>query len=107
MFGGCSVAKRLKEYDFSKTKGSKPLYPWDNWTDGNIWSVVHGVDFESAPGSFVVYLYHRAKQMDKRVRISIERGKRGKPDVVVFQFYEGEPEVAVIPKKRLRRLKRR
>jgi hypothetical protein len=102
--GSCSVARRLREYTFIRQGVTK--YPWDEWLDGSIWVVVHGKDFQCAPGSLVVYLYHKASSKGLSVRTSILRGKRRKPDRVVFQFSKRTDSEPVVEKK-YRKLKRR
>lgn len=93
------MARRVKEFQFGVRRG-RPKYPWIKWTDGEPWEVVHGKDFTCTPGSLVVYLYHKAREMDTNVRTSITRGIGKKPDRVVFQFVKREPAVT---KKRLKR----
>lgn len=91
------MARRLETYQFGVKRGN-PKYPWEKWTDGEPWELVRGKDFTCTPGSLVVYLYHKARELDtvERVRTSIVKGTGRKPDRVVFQFM-----------KRKKRLKRK
>lgn len=47
------MANTLTTYDFSKpsnlTKTDRRSYPWDEWLNGHIWELKHGVDFEAHP----------------------------------------------------------
>lgn len=88
------MARRLATFQFGVKRGN-PKYPWEKWTDGEPWELVHGKDFTCTPGSLVVYLYHKAREFDTKVKTSIVKGSRKKPDRVVFQFMK--------PKKRLKR----
>lgn len=75
------MARKVRKFDFERR--GQPKYPWDQWTDGSTWEVVQGEDFDCQPGSLVVYLYHKANQIGKRVRTQVVKGKHTK---VVFQF---------------------
>lgn len=83
------MARRVKEFPFGVRRGN-PKYPWNKWTDGETWEVVHGKDFTCTPGSLVVYLYHKARELNTHVRTSIVRGTGKKPDRVVFQFVKAK-----------------
>lgn len=98
------MARRLESYEFGVQRGRKPQYPWEQWTDGAVWQVVHGKDYQCTSGSLVVYLYHKARTQGVNVRTSIIRGKGSKPDRVVFQFWETSEEKPVTaPLKKLKR----
>lgn len=102
------MAKERDDFQFGVRK-PRPKYPWDKWANGKVWEVVHGKgrDFSCTPGSLVVYLYHKAAQLDMNVRTSIQRGEGRQPDRVVFQFWkrddEAQPEATEYRK--LRRMK--
>lgn len=76
------MAERLKEYSFRERGGSK--YSWDEWTDGEVWKVKEGEDFECPARNFQAGLFNQAKRKGLKVRSNREE------DVVVFQFYEKE-----------------
>jgi hypothetical protein len=97
------VARRVNDFQFGVRQG-KPKYPWKQWTNREIWEVVHGKDFDCTPGSLVVYLYHKAGTLGLNVRTSIQRGEGKKPDRVVFQFWKREEEPVT---KKYKKLKRR
>lgn len=87
------MARRLKEFNFGSRQGA-PKYPWDQWTNGEIWEVTHGKDFQCTPGSLVVYLYHKSKLLDMNVSTSIQKGKGKRPARVVFKFKKREADDA-------------
>ena len=63
----------------------KAKYPWDEWTNGEIWKVSKGDDFDSEPKTFVQGLYAHAKRHGGKVKV----GTLGE-DAVVFSFSNPE-----------------
>lgn len=45
------MAKVVDEMPFSRGPNGD-RYKWDDWTDGRIWKLTQGVDFEVSPESF-------------------------------------------------------
>jgi hypothetical protein len=37
-------------------------YPWDQWFDGQVWELEHGVDFVIGPKSFQNIVYEAARR---------------------------------------------
>lgn len=57
-------------------------YPWDEWMDGSSWEAIRGIDFDSEPRVFRVFLHGRARKKGMHVATSIRE------DTVYFRFYE-------------------
>jgi hypothetical protein len=75
-------------FEFPTARGAAK-YPWKEWTDGQIWRVVEGTDFESV-GGLRVSLYKKAAKLklDVRTRLTVvPNPDGGKPlQVMTFQF---------------------
>lgn len=80
------MASKLKEWDFSRTSNRESKYPWDKWTDGEIWKVEAKKDFTCKPASFRSALQTHADKIEKKVRASV------RDEFVVFQFHEDAGE---------------
>ncbi len=74
------MAETLKEFNFSDYQRGHSKYPWSEWTDGQIWKVKHGVDFDPKPTSFACCLRSYAL----RKGLTIRTARFG--EFVVFQF---------------------
>lgn len=78
----------------SRTRAAK--YPWAEWTNGAIWKVSEGIDFESNPKTFGQGLYAFAKRHEMKVEVRTDPTN----GVVMFRFLTGaqtvdsEPEAA-------------
>ena len=72
------MAKTIRSFDFATRKTTK--YPWDKWTDGRIWQIQRGVDFERPAVSFVANIHQLARTRKLSVRVS-QSG-----DTITFQF---------------------
>lgn len=75
---------KIEEFNFAATRGGGYGHPWEEWTDGSIWKVQKGVDYEGITGKFRDRLYKRGKDHGMRVQSAIvtEDGN----EFVVFQF---------------------
>jgi len=60
-------------------------FPWEKWTDGQVWQVVEGEDFTSSVSTLKVQLKARAEKLGVEVRTHIEKSG-DVPTVVFFQF---------------------
>jgi hypothetical protein len=60
-------------------------YPWDDWTDGQVWQVVEGKDFTSNHAVFKAQLKARAEKLGIKVKVKTEKPENG-PVTVCFQF---------------------
>ncbi len=80
------MGQRLTTFDFraDRPAGRPAKYPWPQWTDGSIWRIVRGVDFDVAPRSMQATLFARASRDGMRLatRQVIDDGR----EAVVFRF---------------------
>lgn len=78
------MARIRNNYVFSEDKSKQSLYPWGEWTDGNVWEARQGKDYIVKTKSFQDSLRYRAKtyQMTLKMDVSTFRGA----EVVIFQF---------------------
>lgn len=51
------MAKRISTLP-RRNRGSK--YPWDEWMDGSVWSVAHGIDFQISAETFRALVHSAA-----------------------------------------------
>jgi hypothetical protein len=65
-------------------------YPWQEWTDGSVWSAKKDKDFNCSPASFQTALHLRARQQG----LSVVTGSP-EPGVVEFQFTKKTEEEVV------------
>lgn len=64
-------------------RGRPSKYPWDKWTNGQIWKVKYGEDFKCVPESFRNMLHGYARRkFGLRVETSLEES------VVTFRFWK-------------------
>jgi hypothetical protein len=77
--------------------GDKPLaqrrYPWSEWTDGGVWEIRKGDDYDVDTENMRVNLHMKADALLRKVRtrkLVDERGER-----LVFQFLESDEMEAV------------
>lgn len=82
------MAVKLKSFEFTRTSG-RYSYPWDQWTDGSIWKVKRGEDFNTSQTNFGASVYDKARKIGKKVRV-----KNEPDDVVVFQFFDPSADEA-------------
>lgn len=61
-------------------KEHRKIYPWDKWSNGDIWRARLGRDFKCPIYSFKAMLYSAAKRRGMDVSLSTNE------DVVEFQF---------------------
>lgn len=81
------MATKLEEFEFTRTYGNKPKYPWDEWLDGSIWKLVNGEDFQGVSSKhFSSSIYNNARKRGMKARIqALDAG-----DTLVVQAYEPE-----------------
>jgi hypothetical protein len=69
------MAKKLKDYTPVKKPGPEPLYPWDEWFDGNFWRLIQGEDFDCSIRSMEHQL--RKKAVSKGLKVSVNQEDDG------------------------------
>jgi hypothetical protein len=86
------MAKKLDAFPGDRAR-SQRRYPWHEWTDGGIWEIRHGEDYDVATENMRVNLHMKADQQLRKVRtkkVSDQAGER-----LVFQFMPNEEMEAV------------
>lgn len=77
------MARRVE--GFMKDKPDAPRrYPWHEWTDGSVWEIRQGEDYDVASANMRVNLHERAKLQGMTVRTELVRDKDG--EGLRFQF---------------------
>lgn len=76
------MATKLKNYKF---KHGRSIYPWDKWTDGSVWKIVQGEDFDTTTSSMRAQLFNRGKKEGLNLRTNLEG-----TGVLIFQFFEAD-----------------
>ena len=77
----------LKEYQLKWEKKSLHIkYPWDEWSNGRIWTASFGEDFQTKPESFRQYLHNEATKRGLKVHTRIITAWDAPPEVM-FRFY--------------------
>lgn len=73
------MSEILSDFEFRKV-GRPSMYPWEHWSDGRIWKVKRGDDFQVKPLTLreSVYQYAKKNQLHPEVQIDGE--------YVVFRF---------------------
>jgi hypothetical protein len=79
------MAKQLEK--FPDGEGAAPRrYPWAEWTDGGVWEIVRGEDYDVATENMRVNLHMKADSLGRKVQTKkIDAGSG-----LVFQFRDSE-----------------
>lgn len=67
------------------TRTRQSRYPWSEWTNGQIWQVKAGEDFESNIKTFVQGLYAYGKRHGLKVEVRTDMDN----DIAAFRFVPG------------------
>lgn len=92
------MAKTLKTYTFQKDRlgcGRPSLYPWDDFTNGEIWKAVAGTDFQTSLNGFRSTLTAHAKRKGYILKADVHKPTSVSPGYVVFQFIKTNKPAAV------------
>jgi hypothetical protein len=60
-------------------------FPWDEWTNGEVWQAIEGEDFAANFAVFKTQLKTRAEKLGVEVKTRVEKSDGG-PVSVFFQF---------------------
>ncbi len=89
------MAAQKVEGFMDERPGPARRYDWPSWTDGSVWEIRRGEDYDVATENMRVNLHMKASQLGRKVRTQIVRdgGREG----LRFQFYpatgrEGDAE---------------
>lgn len=72
------MAKTLDSWRFRQT--SRGRYPWHLWTDGAIWQITRGQDFDVQPGTMRITILNRARTLGLAATTTVSG------EHVIFQF---------------------
>lgn len=72
------MARKLTGFTIQRTR--KSAYPWEQWTDGEVWEVRRNEDFTCTVPSMLAALWTRAKKMEMKAEVASQG------DVVQFRF---------------------
>jgi hypothetical protein len=78
------MAKRLDNFDFGSggRRGRPSKYPWNEWTDGNVWEIRRPEDFTLTNTNMQATLHDKASALGMKVRSESTPDGHG----LVFQF---------------------
>ncbi len=83
------MAEVLKGFEFPlHPRRAKQKYPWDEWTDGQVWQIVRGEDFDIRTSVMRTHLSGIARTRKLAYRSTLVRD--GDRETLVFQFYKPE-----------------
>lgn len=72
---------------------SRPRYPWASWTDGRVWEIKRGTDFDCDPGTMRTMIYQRSYVARNGMKARV---RKIDADTLVFQFFfEGDEDADV------------
>ncbi|MFI5004393.1 MAG: hypothetical protein ACHQE6_05200 [Solirubrobacterales bacterium] len=83
------MAKRLDAFPEDQARGPR-RYPWAEWTDGGVWEIRRGEDYDAATENMRVNLHMKADALTIKVRTRKVRDENG--EGLVFQFLDPEGE---------------
>lgn len=89
------MGRRLDTFPQERSHGQR-RYPWDEWSDGSVWEIRRGADYDVATENMRVNLHIKADSLRCKVRTRKFRdGSHG--EGLIFQFLrpEREPEATV------------
>lgn len=73
------MSEILESFEFGRYR--RPgRYPWDEWTDGRIWRIHRGIDYDCQTDSMGGNLYRHAERWQLRVVVHLS------DDSIVFRF---------------------
>ena len=86
------MSRRLESFDFGLAAAGRPRrYPWHEWTDGSVWEIVQGEDYNLLTENMQVNLHMRAAKEGKRVQT--RRIRENGSERLVFQFLHEDADV--------------
>jgi hypothetical protein len=87
------MARRRDAFPGEPQRGTPQKYPWAEWTDGSVWEIRHGEDYDVPTENMRTNLHMRATADLRKVRTQKITDAKG--EGLVFQFLAGEEEEAV------------
>src|SRR5687768_4810555 len=86
------MAERLNTFP-GDDPGPQQKYPWTDWTDGSVWQIRRGEDYDVATENMRVNLHMKADSLARKVRTKKTTDEQG--EGLVFQFLASEDMEAV------------
>jgi hypothetical protein len=83
------MAKRLDSFPAHEHHAPR-RYPWAEWTDGGVWEIRRGEDYDAPTENMRVNLHMKADALTIKVRTRKVRDENG--EGLVFQFLDPEGE---------------
>ena len=83
------MAKRLDAFPGHERSGQR-RYPWSEWTDGGVWEIRRGTDYDVATENMRVNLHMKADALVVKVRTQKVNDRNG--EGLVFQFIDPDGE---------------
>lgn len=83
------MARRLNKFPADGAPSTR-RYPWHEWTDGSVWEIRRGEDYDVATENMRVNLHMKADGLAMKVRTKKIRDEQG--EGLVFQFHNPDPE---------------
>lgn len=74
------MAITVDDYKFKAGRG-RSFYDWDEWTNGKVWQIEQGEDFDCATASMQTNIHKAAAVRNLTARTNITS-----PTTIVFQF---------------------
>jgi hypothetical protein len=75
--------------EFPTRQGRPPIYPWGIWSDGQVYKLYAGEDFNGQAASFRVLAHRTAKTMGLKVETAIVDD--GEAIIIEFKEADGSP----------------
>lgn len=82
------MAKRLQQFPVNDAPQSTRRYPWIDWTDGGIWEIQRGSDYDVPTENMRVNLHVKADALSRKVKT--RKISSDDSEGLVFQFLESE-----------------
>ena len=87
------MARKLEAFPDDVPGGGTRRYPWGEWTDGDVWEIRRGQDYDVESEHMRVNLHLKAEALSRKVRTKKFRDEDG--ERLVFQFLPSEERQAV------------
>lgn len=82
------MARRVERFEKDTQENAPRRYPWEQWSDGAIWEIRQGDDYDVPTENMRINIHERAKQRVMKVRT--EKFKDGRGEGLRFQFTKPE-----------------
>ncbi len=86
------MAEIVEDHNWNAPGRRREAYPWDDWTNGKIWKITQGEDFEVRMSSMQSQLRnrYRYKAQGFKVRINMFDTPDNDPPYIIFQYWRKE-----------------